>query len=106
MFDSDAFQSLAHSSVRVLLSITRRKNGKNGTDTDPIYCSYDSMNGHMGSATIARAIRELEEKGFIHRTQRGGLMKQPNLFAFSGEWINWHEKQNATSVMKAEQVQL
>jgi len=67
----------------------------------PIICPYECMNGSMGSATIARAIRELEEKGFIERT-RGGLMKQPNLFAFSGEWINWHEKQNAISVMKAE----
>jgi len=103
MFDSDAFQSLAHTSVRVLLSLMRRKNGMNGTDATPICCPYECMNGSMGSATIARAIRELEEKGFIVRTQRGGLYKKPNLFTFSGEWINWRKKQKSTSVMKAEQ---
>jgi len=104
LFDSDAFQCLAHSSVRVLLSIMRRKNGKNGTDTAPIICPYDCMNGTMSKATIAKAIRELEGKGFIERTQHGGLMKQPNLYAFSGEWINWYEKQKASSEIEPEQV--
>jgi len=47
--------------------------------------------------TPRQAIRELEEKGFIERTQYGGLMKQPNLFTFSGEWINWRKKQKASS---------
>jgi len=103
VFDSEAFQSLAHSSVRVLLSIMRRKNGSNGTDAAPIICPYECMNGSMSSATIARAIRELEEKGFIHRTKRGGLMKQPNLFTFSGEWINWRKKQEATFKIEVEQ---
>lgn len=102
MFDSEAFQSLAHSSVRVLLSIMRRKNGTNGTNTAPIICPYDCMNGTMSKATIAKAIRELEEKGFIERSQHGGLMKQPNLFAFSGEWINWRKKQKASSEIEPE----
>jgi len=80
--------------LRVLLSIMRRKNGTNGTDAAPIICPYECMNGSMGSATIARAIRELEGKGFIERTQRGGLYKKPNLFAFSGEWINWRKNRS------------
>lgn len=104
MFDSDAFQYLAHTSVRVLLSLMRRKNGKNGTDAAPIICPYECMNGSMSKATIAKAIREIEEKGFIERIQHGGLMKQPNLYAFTGEWINWRKKQKASSEIEPEQV--
>lgn len=96
MIDSEAFNSLSSSAVRVLLSIMRRRNGKNGTADDPIECPYVAMNGSMSRATIAKAIRELEGAGFIERTRYGGLMKQTNLFIFSGEWINW-KKQNASS---------
>jgi len=97
MFDSAAFQSLAHTSVRVLLSIMRRKNGNNGNYAAPIECPYQAMNGTMSSATISKAIRELETKCFIELARHGGLMKQTNLFVFSGEWINWCKKQNTSS---------
>ncbi len=99
LFDSEAFNSLSHSAVRVFLSIIRHKNptkGMAGSLSEPIFCPYTDMNGGMARATIAKAIRELEEKGFIERTQRGGLYKRPNLYAFSGEWINW-KKQNTSS---------
>lgn len=97
MFDSEAFNALSSSGVRVLLSIMRRKNGKNGTDEAPIECPYQAMNGNMGRATIAKAIRELQAKGFIELARHGGLMKQTNLFVFSGEWCNWRKKQNTSS---------
>jgi len=100
MFDSEAFNSLSGSAVRVLLSIMRCKNGSNGTSAEPIQCPYAVMNGNMGQATKARAIRELEEKGFIELAQHGGLMKQPNLYVLSCEWINWRKKQNTSSVME------
>lgn len=99
-FDSEAFNSLSGSGVRVLLSIMRCKNGSNGTHAEPILCPYSAMNGSMGKATKARAIREIEEKGFIELVRHGGLMKQANLYAFSGEWINWRKKQKTSSVME------
>jgi len=102
MFDSEAFQSLAHSSARVLLSIMRRKNGKNGTYEAPIECPYPAMNGEMGKATIAKAIRELEAKGFIKLARHGGLMRQSNLFVFSGDWINWRKEKNTSSEIEAD----
>ena len=94
-FDSEAFNSLSSSAIRVYLSIIRCKNpkdGKKGTMSEPILCPYSVINGNMSNATIAKAIRELEEKGFIELARHGGLMKQPNLYAFSGEWINWRKK--------------
>jgi len=100
LFDSEAFNSLSGSAVRVLLSIIRCKNpkdGKAGTMSEPILCPYSVMNGSMSNTTIAKAIRELEEKGLIELARHGGLMKQPNLYAFSGEWINWRKKQSSSS---------
>lgn len=102
LFDSEAFNSLSHSTVRVLISIMRRKNGKNGTHEAPIECPYQAMNGNMSTATIAKAIRELSKKGFIELARHGGLMKQTNLFVFSGEWVNWRKKQNATLETKGD----
>lgn len=102
MFDSEAFNALSSSGVRVLLSIMRRMNGSNGTHEVPIECPYQAMNGGMSTATIAKSIRELEEKGFIELARRGGLMKQTNLFTLSGEWINWRKKQNATLETKGD----
>jgi len=99
LFDSEAFNSLSHTAMRVLLSIMRRKNGTNGTYEEPIECPYPAMNGNMSKATIAKAIRELSKKGFIEMARHGGLMKQTNLFVFSGDWINW-KKQNASSEIK------
>jgi len=100
IFDSPAFGSLGPSSIRVLLSIMRCKNGRNGTKEDPIICPYSKMNGKMAKATISHGIKELEEKGFIELVSYGGLMKQPNQYAFSGEWINWEEKQIVSSETK------
>ncbi|WP_167631597.1 hypothetical protein [Mariprofundus ferrooxydans] len=51
----------------------------------------------MSKATIAKAIRDLEEKGFIERTRYGGLYKQTNLYAISGNWINWRQKKENAS---------
>jgi len=97
MLDSIAFNSLGSSSIRVLLSIMRCKNGHNGTLDDPIICPYSKMNGKMAKATISHGIKELEAKGFIELVSYGGLMKQPNQYILSGEWINWEEKQNTSS---------
>jgi len=100
MIDSPAFNDLGPSSIRVLLSIMRCKNGKNGTKEDPIVCPYSKMNGHMAKATISHGIQELEAKGFIELVSYGGLMKQPNQYILSGEWINWEERQNVSSETK------
>jgi len=100
LFDSEAFNSLSGSALRVLLSIMRCKNpidGKAGTMNEPILCPYSAMNGDMSNTTIAKAIRELKEKGLIELARHGGLMKQANLYAFSGEWVNWRKKQSSSS---------
>lgn len=47
---------------------------------------YSQMKGIMSSATFWRAINMLEKIGFIDRIQRGGLEKNPNVYALSDRW--------------------
>jgi len=96
MCDSDAFESLSHSALRVLLSIYRqRKSTEHGTTNDnPLICPYADMKGISSTASKNKGIQELVEKGFIE-FEGGGLYKQANRFILSGDWINWkEEKQN------------
>jgi len=97
MFDSVAFNSLSHTATRVLFSIMRCKNGRNGTAQDPIVCPYSFMNGNMSHATISKCLSELSQKGFIEIVSYGGLMKQTNKYVLTGDWINWGEKQSSSS---------
>jgi len=92
MLHSDAFNALSSSAVRVLISIMSCKTMDNGTSSKPIRCDYSTMNGCLDKRTIAKSIRELESIGFIEVVQRGGLYKQPNLYAISSEWINYRGK--------------
>lgn len=89
MVDSSAFNDLRTSAVAVLLSIKRRHNGHNGTVDEPIKCPYSAMKCGLSSATIARALRELESHGFIERETHGGLEKNPNRYVLLEEWKKW-----------------
>ena len=48
--------------------------------------SFKEMEKYMRKKTYARALRELEQFGFIERTQRGGLYRKRNLFTLSDGW--------------------
>lgn len=98
MVDSPAFSDLRPSSVVVLISILRRHNGMNGDRADPIVCPYTAMKGKMAPATIAKAIRDLEEHGFIELVQHGGLYKQPNGYALLYDWQRWQPSKNKTQL--------
>jgi hypothetical protein len=48
--------------------------------------SYKEMERIMTRQTYARALRELEQYGFIKRTQRGGLYRKRNYFLLIDDW--------------------
>lgn len=59
----------------------------NGSNNGKIRLHYSELKGVAGlssSSTIANAIRELEEGGWIKRTKRGGLMRYFNEFELTG----------------------
>jgi len=63
------------------------KAGYNGANNGEITFPYSRLRKHRGlssSGTIAKASKELEEKGFISRTNKGGLYKGCNMYKFIG----------------------
>jgi hypothetical protein len=44
------------------------------------------MDEIMGRHQFSAALKQLEEFGFIERTQRGGLFNRKNLFRLSEDW--------------------
>lgn len=68
--ESDAWQHLSPAAVKVFIELRHRYNGHNN---GKLTLSLDEGARllHMGKATIARALKELEEKGFIKLVKRG-----------------------------------
>lgn len=55
----------------------------NGSNNGKIKLSYSSMKSVRGCSSktaISKAIKELEEKGWIERTKRGGMFRFDNFF--------------------------
>ena len=48
--------------------------------------SYKEMERIMERRTFSRALKELEQYGFITRTQRGGLYRRRNYFRLNEKW--------------------
>jgi len=81
LMHSDDYRTLSNSSKLVLLSICSNYNGYNGTPSTPIICTYEQMQVR-NRRTIATAIKALEGIGWIVVARYGGLMRNPNGYAF------------------------
>jgi DNA-binding transcriptional MocR family regulator len=70
MAASIAWLSLSGAAIKVYVELRRRYNGGNNGD---LSLSLDEAARllHLGKATVARALAELEVKGFIRMTTRG-----------------------------------
>ena len=55
----------------------------------PFIFTYSQLRGimHISRNRIARCIRELEEAGFIEKTNHGGLERNPNTYTLNTEWL-------------------
>jgi len=53
---------------------------------DEITLSYREMEKFMQQRTFSRAIRQLEELGFIKIEQKGGLYRRRNFYTLSEQW--------------------
>lgn len=83
MLFSDAFKELKSSSALAYLLIKSQMKHKDDTE---IVCPYSFITPFMQKKTFARAIRQLEDFGFIRRRQRGGLYRRTNIFSLSNDW--------------------
>jgi DNA-binding HxlR family transcriptional regulator len=99
MAKSDAWRSLSGPSVKVYIELRRRYVGHNN---GKLTLSLDEGVRllHLGKTTVHRALRELEEKGFIKRTKRGrwyGRMASEYAvtdrpldgYPATNDWKNW-----------------
>lgn len=52
----------------------------------PVAVSYRAMERIMGRKTYSNALKQLEEIGFIKKTQTGGIFRKRNYFQMSEDW--------------------
>ena len=83
MIESHAWQQLGHPAVRAYIHLRAKVNGKNN---DNLSLTYKEMEPYMNRHTFAKALKQLEEHGFIKFARRGGLYKRCNIYALSDEW--------------------
>jgi len=88
MLRSDAFKEISHASKTALLLL--RAQLKNHGQVE-VKFPYSHAEEYMDRHTFARSIRELEKRGFIRKTQLGGLYRRANIYTFCGAWER-HEK--------------
>ncbi len=82
---SAAWRSLSGSSVRFYIELRRRFNG---TNNGALHFTAEEANSTlgMGTNTFMNAQRQLEGKGFIRMTQRGGFyQRKATLWALTDE---------------------
>lgn len=77
------FKKLTHSEIIAYLFI--RKNYVPGKDTK-IFLSYKDISDILSSRTFSRAIKGLLDKGWIKRTQHGGLHRYYNYFEITWKY--------------------
>ena len=95
MLKSEAWEKLGNAARVAYIHLKAKCVSRNPGE---ITLSYNEMERFMERRTFSRAIRELEEGGFISRTQRGGLYRRRNFFRLSENWRNHNSGGNNTTV--------
>ena len=80
-FESPEWKSLSHSEMIVYLYCKKNYNGSNN---GKIPLRYTELKGIMAPATICKALKGLGAKGWIERTEHGGLHRFYCLYKLTG----------------------
>lgn len=106
LLKSDAWRSLSGASVKVFLELHTRFNGSNNASLRLSYAEAAEALG-MGKATVQRAFRDLQEKGFVVLVRPGnwyhrqahewrittkGVQKVRGKEVPTNDWRNWKPK--------------
>ena len=83
MIKSPAYKQLSNSArvAHLLLSSQIRQ-----PDQREVKLPYKDAQQYMKSNTFSRAIKQLQELGFIEKTQYGGIYRRTNVYRFSEKW--------------------
>ena len=75
VIESPDFSLLSGAAVKLLIQVAAKFNGKNNGDLSATYTDLSSR-GWRSKSTLARKLRELEDRGFLLKT-RHGFFKNP-----------------------------
>jgi len=85
MLRSEIWKDLNPASKLFYIHLKGKYNGSNNGEIRLHYSELKGVKGISSPSTINKAIKELEEKGWIERKEPGGLYRRPNKFLFTGK---------------------
>ena len=92
IIDGEAWRALTNASRVVFVHLKRKVTNPNPGE---LSLSYKEMEKFMNRHTFAKALRELEQVGFISKKQYGGLFRRWNFFRLSEEWRRYGKGSSA-----------
>ncbi|HRT81543.1 MAG TPA: hypothetical protein P5127_00110 [Oscillospiraceae bacterium] len=84
MLRSKAWQEIGHAARVAYIHLRAKCVTPN--NHDEVTLSYKEMEKIMQRRSFARAIKELEQHGFIVKRQSGGLYRRRNFYTFTDAW--------------------
>ena len=77
------WKQLSHSEMIAYIYL---KNNFNGGNNEQIPLKYSELKGVMAPATLSKALKGLQSKGWIEKTQHGGLYRYFCLYKLTGKY--------------------
>ena len=92
IIDSQAWQNLTNASRVALIHLKRKVVKPNPGE---LSLSYQEMEKIMNRHTFSKALKQLENFGFIEKKQYGGLYRRRNFFKLSDKWRRYGQPSSA-----------
>ena len=86
MLRSQDWVQLSPAAKLFYIHLKAKYNGNNNGEIRLHYSELKGIRGISAPPTISKATNELEEKGWIRRTQHGGLYRYHNKFELTGKF--------------------
>ena len=83
MLKSKEWKELSKSAKIIYIYLKAKYNGHNA---DQLRLTYSELKDQFSPSTIAKALKELQKKGWVEKTKYGGLFRYYNLYKLTGKW--------------------
>ena len=80
---SQQWEELSHSEMITYIYLKKNYNGRNNGE---IPLKYSELKAILAPATLSKALKGLEGKGWIEKTQYGGLFRYYCLYKLTGRY--------------------
>lgn len=86
---SPEWKGLSPAAKLAYVYLKAKYNGSNNGVIRLYYSELKGVKGISSSTTISKALKELQEKGWLKRTQLGGLIRYFNEFELTGKYDDY-----------------